>query len=61
MTKMVIKRTGVVEKYFSAFTFFSNDFHLQPDKVYINKRLNEVRIKGGSVKLRNMKVLSCEN
>ena len=32
--------------------FFSNDFHPQIDEVYINKRPNEVKVKGGSVKIK---------
>ena len=33
MTKMAVKRTGVVEKHCSAFALFSENFHLQTNKV----------------------------
>ena len=33
ITKMAIKRTGVVEKHCSAFTLFSKNFHLQTNEV----------------------------
>ena len=45
INKMAVIKTGVVEKQYRAFALFSNSYHPQTDKVYINKRLNEGRIK----------------
>ena len=57
MTKMAVKRTGVVEKHCSTFTHFSNNFHPQTNEVQVSKRLNEGRLKGGSVKIKTVKIL----
>jgi hypothetical protein len=40
-TKMAPERTGLVKKHYSAYTLFSDCFHPQTDKSYINKRLKE--------------------
>ena len=49
---MAVKRTGVVEKKFSAFARFINGLlpETETEEVYINKRLKGSGTKGGSVK-----------
>ena len=57
MTKMAVKRIGVVEKHCSAFALFSRNFHLRTNEVQVSKRLNKGRIEGGSAKMKNAKIL----
>ena len=46
MTKMAVKRTGVVEKHCSAFALFSQNFHQQTNEVWVSKRLIKEGLNG---------------
>jgi hypothetical protein len=45
MTKMAVKKTGVIKKHYSVFTHLFNGFCPETEEVYINLRLKEGRIK----------------
>jgi hypothetical protein len=55
---MVAKGIGVVAKHCSTFARFSNGFCPQTEEVYINKRLKEGRVKGGSKKVKTVKIVN---
>ena len=70
MTKMAVKRTGVVKKHCSAYALFFIALYPQTNEVYVNKGLTKGRIKEESMKIQTLKIMkigisrkfsSCEN
>lgn len=57
ITKMVVKRTGVVEKHCNTFVRFSNGSCPQTEEIDINEWLKAERIKGGSAKVYNVEIV----